>query len=91
MTTHLRTLACAVTLLIAWSGTAQAVNLMHPAPEGWDTYLTMMQNGEFDPTTPNPEVPGCFQFFCDGDFFQTVVSGRTPGEAASDRQFLGME
>ncbi len=76
------------TLLLAsaWPGTAQAVNLMHPAPVGWDAYLTMMQNGEFDPATPNPDVPGCFQFFCDGDFFQTEVMQRTPGETAAVEQ-----
>lgn len=61
---------------------ADPPTLMKQAPDGFSRYITMMPTGQFDPNTPNPDVPGCFHFFCDGDYFQQHVMERTPSQAA---------
>ncbi|MEM7353786.1 MAG: hypothetical protein AAF657_23505 [Acidobacteriota bacterium] len=49
-------------------------------PDGFDQFLVFLGGGLYDPTEPHPVVPGCFQLFCEGPYFQEVVMGRTPAE-----------
>jgi hypothetical protein len=53
-----------------------------PQPEliGFDNYIVFTMDGEFNPATPNPDVPGCglLPTFCDGDFFWSEILGATP-------------
>ncbi len=65
------------------SDSADALTFMVWPPAGYDGYLTYIENGEFDPTEPNPDVPGCFQMFCSGDYFHTEIMGRTLAEVSA--------
>lgn len=62
------------------SDQAQATTVMVFPPAGFTGYLSFIANGEYDPTLPNPDVPGCFQGLCDGDYFQSELMGRTPAD-----------
>jgi hypothetical protein len=86
--------AFAFVLLIQWSVLVPATVAMEPmhaqgpkgstlaAPEGFETVALLIANGAFDPNTPHPSIPGCFQVVCDGDYYQEVILGRTPLEIA---------
>ena len=50
------------------------------APDGFDQFLVILGTGLYDPAEPHPVVPGCFQLFCEGPYFQEIVMGRTPEE-----------
>ena len=65
------------------SDSADALALMIWPPDGYTGYITYIENGELDPTEPNPDVPGCFQFNCSGDYFHTEVMGRTLAEVSA--------
>lgn len=52
-------------------------------PEGFNGFMTFIANGEFDPTMPHLEVPGCFQSFCSGDYYHTEIMGRTLAEVSA--------
>jgi len=51
-------------------------------PDGFDKLVLYMGTGIFDPTVtePRPGVTGCAGLFCDGEFFQKTVMGRTDEE-----------
>ena len=53
-------------------------------PDGFDQFLVFLGAGLYDPTEPHPVVPGCFQLFCDGQYFQEVIMGRTPAEILAE-------
>lgn len=74
----------ALTTLGIRSDEADALAVMLWPPESYSGYLTYIENGEFDPTAPNPDgVPGCFQQVCSGDYFHTEVMGRTLAEVSA--------
>jgi len=62
-------------LIRVWRSLNQRNRVQPPA--GYDGFIAFLENGTFDPTMPNPEVPGCFQFFCSGDYYHTAVRGRS--------------
>lgn len=53
----------------------QSPPIFHPLPDGFSMYMTFMGTGLFDMTSPNPEVPNCFQQLCIGDYFFDVTLG----------------
>jgi hypothetical protein len=66
---------------------AEGQSIMSRPPDGYTGYASFLSNGEADPTVPNPDgVPGCFQFTCSGDYFQTEIMGRTLAEVSSIEQ-----
>ncbi|MEM9074329.1 MAG: hypothetical protein AAGE52_37895 [Myxococcota bacterium] len=73
-------LAAALAIVGLRTDQAQAVTVMVFPPAGFNGYASFIANGEYDPASSNPDVPGCFQGLCDGDFFQTEIMGRTLDE-----------
>lgn len=73
------------------SGVATAASISTP-PDGYNKYLTYIANGQYDVFSENPDVPACFQQFCDGIFFQTEIQQRTAAEiealAAAAKEFF---
>lgn len=55
-------------------------------PTPFDEYLVLMQTGVFDFNAPHPTLPGCFQTFCDGQFFHEVIMGRSPAEILTEEE-----
>ncbi len=57
-------------------------------PAGFDQTLLYMGTGLFDPNNANPRpgLTNCSGLFCDGDFFQKNVMGRTDEEIYNLRQ-----
>ena len=57
-------------------------------PDGFSDYLVYMATGTI-PFTPHPnaQISGCgTSLFCDGDYFQTVIMGRSQAEVDVERQ-----
>ena len=52
-------------------------------PAGYDDFMVFLEKGQFDSTMPNPDIPGCFQFFCSGDYFHTEIMRRTLAEVSA--------
>ena len=53
-------------------------------PDGFGQLAAFMANGAFDPNEPHPEVPGCFQVWCDLQYFHEVIMGWTPTEIQAE-------
>lgn len=53
-------------------------------PDGFEHMLVYMGTGIFDPNNPEPRpgVTGCVGGFCDGEYFQEAIMGRTSDEVA---------
>lgn len=52
-------------------------------PAGYERYLVLVANGSWNVLEPHPEVPGCHMMFCDGDYFQKQIMGRTDQQIAA--------
>jgi hypothetical protein len=72
-------------LALSVAATAAAVPPKHPTPEPFEGYAVLMAQGLFDPSQPHPEIPGCAAMFCDGEYFQSVIMGRSAQEIADQR------
>lgn len=57
-------------------------------PVGYDDYLVFVANGSWIVDEPHPTVPGCGELplFCDGQYFQEQIMGRTAEEIAAKEQ-----
>ncbi len=55
-----------------------------PVPEPFEGFAVFVATGLYDPEEPHPDgIPGCTGMFCDGEYFQTEIMGRTDGEIAA--------
>ncbi len=55
-------------------------SIFHPLPEGFAMYLTFMGTGLYDWNSPHPEIPGCFQQLCVGEYFFDEILGLDDSE-----------
>lgn len=78
-------LATAAFLLtaLATAASARAASPIGP-PDGFDQFLVFLGAGLYDPGEPHPVVPGCFELFCEGQYFQEVIMGRTTAEILAE-------
>lgn len=53
-------------------------------PDGFRQVGLYMANGAFDLNEPHPQVPGCFQSFCDPQYFHQAIMGWTPAESLAE-------
>ncbi|MEM9385490.1 MAG: hypothetical protein AAGA68_10545 [Pseudomonadota bacterium] len=84
-----RLLSLAALIAVGLQGTAAHATEfpgINPAPAGFTTIATALADGEYDPASANPNVPGCFFGFCDGNYFHTQIAERTPDEVAQLEQ-----
>ncbi|MEO0974054.1 MAG: hypothetical protein AAFX85_13260 [Pseudomonadota bacterium] len=82
MRTHPSFLVTLALLSLAASTAHAEFPGLNPASSGFNHVLLSIADGEFDPFSPNPDVPGCFAAVCDGNYFVTEVAQWTPDEFA---------
>lgn len=53
---------------------------INPPSTGFNGMVVYVSDGEFDPTTPHPSVPGCFSGICDGNYFWNEIAQADPAQ-----------